>query len=172
MLAEANRVMPRSLRYEADQRFFEHGLDHADVLVHGRHSQEQQPRSPLRRRMVLTRRIPALAAHPTNPLALLWNPVGASFEQALEALKAPEQAKAVVIGGPDGFALFLDRYDRFHLTRAPHARLPGGIPVFPEVPRRTPEEVLAAHGMIPGPIEELDRVNGLTLVTWRRAYPR
>ncbi|MGA9016999.1 MAG: hypothetical protein WB509_31270, partial [Acetobacteraceae bacterium] len=50
MLANAARIMPDSLKFEADQLFFEHGLDGIDVIVHGRHSQEQQPRSRMRRR--------------------------------------------------------------------------------------------------------------------------
>jgi hypothetical protein len=45
--------------------------------------------------------------------------------------------------------MFLDRYDVFHLSRAPDVRLHGGRPVFPEVPTRTPEEVLASHGLAP-----------------------
>ena len=43
MLANSARIMPDSLKFEADQRFFERGLDGVDVVVHGRHSQEQQP---------------------------------------------------------------------------------------------------------------------------------
>jgi hypothetical protein len=53
-----------------------------------------------------------------------------------------------VIGGTDAFGLFLDRYDAFHLTHAPGVRLPGGRPVFPHVPERTPEEMLASHGLV------------------------
>src|SRR5215469_12723870 len=83
MLADAHRVMPPALLFEADQRFFEQGLDRADVVVNGRHSQERQARSHLRHRLILTRRVPALSPDATNPRALLWNPAGASFEAAL-----------------------------------------------------------------------------------------
>jgi dihydrofolate reductase len=168
MLATAERVMPPSLQFEADQRFFEHGLDGVDVVVHGRHSQERQPRSPLRQRLILTRRIPALAPHKSNPKALLWNPAGATFEQAMSAL-GMSGANVGVIGGPEVFGLFLDRYNIFHLTRAPNVRLPGGRPVFPEVPARTPEDVLAGHGLVPDPRQILDPASGLTLMSWRRA---
>ena len=82
MLANSARIMPDSLKFEADQRFFERGLDGVDVVVHGRHSQEQQPRSHLRHRLILTRRVAATARHPSNEWALLWNPAGASFEAA------------------------------------------------------------------------------------------
>src|ERR1700730_7191976 len=144
MVANAAGIMPDSLKFEADQRFFERGLDGVDVVVHGRHSHEQQPRSYSRRRLIVTRRVPAIAAHPSNEKALLWNPAGAPFEAALAALGTPDGSVGV-IGGTDVFGMFLDRYDVFHLSRAPNVRLPGGRPVFPEVPTRTPEEVLASH---------------------------
>ena len=167
MLADASRTMPASLVFEADQRFFEAALDGVDVVVHGRHSQERQPRSPLRRRLVLTRRVAGIAPHPANARALLWNPAGASFEDALLALGQPV-ASVGVIGGPDVFALFLDRYDTFYLTRTPDVRLPGGVPVFPDVPARSPEDILAAHGLLAGPAQVLDAAARLGMVTWRR----
>ena len=55
MLANAAGVMPDSLKFEADQAFFERGLDSVDVVVHGRHSHENQRHSDLRRRLILTR---------------------------------------------------------------------------------------------------------------------
>jgi dihydrofolate reductase len=167
MLADAAGIMPDSLKFEADRRFFEHGLDRVDVVVHGRHSHERQPHSPSRRRLILTRRIPAIAADPSNDKALLWNPQGASFAAALAALGAPD-ARVGVIGGTDAFGLFLDRYDAFHLTRAPGVRLPGGRPVFPRVPERTPEDVLASHGLVRGRQRVLDAAIGLAVLSWRR----
>jgi dihydrofolate reductase len=168
MLADAARTMPPSLMFEADQRFFEHGLDAVGVVAHGRYSQERQSRSKERHRLVLTRGIPALATHPSNEKALLWNPAGALLEEALSALGLPG-ADTGVIGGPEVFALFLGRYDVFHLSRAPNVWLPGGRPVFPEVPVQTPEEILAAHGLVPDPPVALDPTKGLMLVSWRRA---
>jgi hypothetical protein len=75
-----------------------------------------------------------------------------------------------VIGGPHVYDFFLDvGYDAFHLTRVANVRLPGGRPVFSEIgPDRTPEDVLAAHGLEPGPAQMLDEAAGATLVTWRR----
>jgi len=110
MLADATRTMPDSLKFKADAEFFEHGLDGVDVVVHGRHSGEQQTRSPLRRRVILTRRIVALAPHRSNDLAVLWNPAGASFDDALAALGI-HVGRVGVIGGTDVFGLFLDLYD-------------------------------------------------------------
>ena len=74
MLANAAGIMPDQLKFEADQQFFERGLDRVDVVVHGRHSHEQQPHSHLRRRLILTRRVPAIAADPSHEKALFWNP--------------------------------------------------------------------------------------------------
>jgi len=167
MLANAAGIMPDSLKFEADRQFFEHGLDGVDVAVHGRHSHEQQARSHLRRRLILTRQVPALEPDPSNEKAFFWNPAGASFEQALAVLGCPDGSVGV-IGGTDVFALFLDRYDVFHLSRAPGVRLPAGRPVFPEVPARTPEDVLASHGLHRGERQVLDPAIGLAVVSWRR----
>jgi dihydrofolate reductase len=168
MLANAAGIMPETLKFDADQRFFAHGLDGVEAVAHGRHSHERQPRSHLRRRLILTRHIPALAADPSNDKALFWNPAGASFAQAWAALEIPEGSLAV-IGGTDVFGMFLPDYDVFHLTRAPNVLLPGGRPVFPQVPRQTPEQVLASHGLKPDPPQVLDPVSGLSVVSWRRS---
>src|SRR6185437_13721570 len=84
MLANADHVMPDSLKFEGDKQFFTAALDRADLIVHGRHSFEDQPNSPRRRRIVLTRKIGAIAPDPFNPRATLWNPAGATFEAACE----------------------------------------------------------------------------------------
>jgi dihydrofolate reductase len=76
-----------------------------------------------------------------------------------------------VIGGTDVFELFLDLYSVFYLSRVPNVRLPGGRPVFPEVPTKTPEEVLARHSLARNQIMVLDPTTGLTLSTWRRSSP-
>jgi hypothetical protein len=79
MLANAAGSMPDQLKFVADQQFFERGLDGVVVVVHGRHSHEQQPHSHLRRRLIFTRQVPTIAADPSNEKALFWNPGGASF---------------------------------------------------------------------------------------------
>jgi dihydrofolate reductase len=167
MLANAAGIMPEELKLDADQRFFAHGLDGVAAVVHGRHSHEQQPHSHLRRRLILTRHGPALAPDPSNQKALFWNPAGASFEEAWAALGVPDGGLAV-IGGTDVFGMFLPDYDVFYLTRAPGVRLPGGRPVFPQVPQQTPEAVLASHGLAPAPPQVLDAASGLSVVSWRR----
>lgn len=168
MLADHDGHMPDELKIEADQQFFERGLDGAAALVHGRHSYENQPSSPRRRRLILTRRIAAIAADPSNPNGLLWNPAATAFQAACAALGV-RAGSIAVIGGTDVFGLFLDLgYDAFHLSRAGKVRLPGGRPVFPQVPALTPEQVLAGRGLRPGPVRVLDAQADATLVTWQR----
>jgi dihydrofolate reductase len=166
MLADAQGVMPQSLLIEADQRLFHRALDAAAAVVHGRNSHEQ-PMSPQRRRLIVTRRVPAFAPHRQIENAVLWNPAGASFEEACRAL-AIDAGTVAVIGGTEIYGMFLDRYDAFHLSRAAGVRLPGGRPVFPQVPAQTPEQVLASHGLAPGACETLDATAGVTLVRWER----
>jgi len=168
MIATETGIMPDALKFEADKRFFENGLDSIDVVVHGRHSHEQQANSDLRRRIVLTRRIPTVAVYPPDKKAVLWNPAGASLEEAFGALGLTNP-RVGVIGGTDVFDLFLDQYHVFYLSRAPTVQLPGGRPVFRAVPARSPEEVLAANGLQAAEQQVLDPVRGVTVVSWRRS---
>ncbi len=167
MLANAQGVMPQKLYFEADQVYFENALDHFDVMVHGRNSQENHRNSPSRRRVIATRRIADVATDPLNPKAVLWNPNGAPLEHALDLL-GPPNARIAIIGGTDVFGLFLPLYDEFHLTKANGVHLPGGRPVFPGIPPRTPEELLAQSGMKERDRQVLDAANQLSLLTWVR----
>jgi dihydrofolate reductase len=171
MLADRNGKMPDGLKIDADARLFTQALDRAAVIVHGRNSHEEQESSDRRRRLIVTRRVAGLAKHPSIPMAQLWNPAGVSF---LEACRSVGVVNGVVVvtGGAEVFRLFLDiGVDAFHLSRAGKVRLPGGRPVFPEVPGLTPEEVLAKHGLLPGPTEVLDSDADATLVTWEPRRP-
>jgi dihydrofolate reductase len=167
MLANAARLMPDELNFEGDKRFFSAALDRADLIVHGRNSHEKQPNSPQRKRLVVTRRTAAIAPDPSKGKALFWNPAGASFETACDAAGV-RSGTVAIIGGPDVFAMFLDRYDIFWLSQAPRVRLPGGEPCFPGVPERSPEEVLAAHGLKAGAAQMLDHANDVSVTPWRR----
>lgn len=167
MLADADGVMPPSLVVGADQKFLSSGLDRADVIVHGRHSHENQPQSPTRRRLIASRTVQTLGPSPNFPNAVLWNPAGLPLEQAMEAVDV-EGGLVVILGGTEIFGLFLPRYDAFYLSRAKGVKLPGGRPVFPQVPEHSPEDVLAAAGLIAGPPQTLDAQRGATLVAWKR----
>jgi len=167
MLANADHIMPAELKFEGDKQFFTAALDRAALIVHGRHSYEDQPNSPQRKRLVLTRTIAAIAPDPSNPKATLWNPAGARFEQACDHAGAGAGTIAI-IGGPQVFALFMDRYDTFWLSQAPRVRLPGGEPCFPGVPAQSPQAVLAAHGLRAGQPQILDPAAEVSVTPWRR----
>ena len=74
-----------------------------------------------------------------------------------------------IIGGPDVFGMFMDRYDTFWLSRAPRVRLPGGEPCFPGVPEHSPQDILVAHGLKAGDALILDAAEGVSVTPWRRA---
>jgi len=168
MIADANGVMPDVIRFDADQKFFQAGLDQAAAIVHGRHSHEGGPRASRRKRLVLTRQIAGTALDPSYPNALLWNPVGTTLEQALAELGAEDGAIAI-IGGTEVFSMFLPHYQRFHLSRAANAKIPGGRPVFTAVgPNASPEDVLMRHGLKRGLRRDLDPAAGVSVVTWQR----
>jgi dihydrofolate reductase len=167
MLANADRVMPDELKFEGDKKFFTAALDRADLIVHGRHSGEGQPTSPRRKRIILTRSVASLATDPSNPKASLWNPSGASFEAACDFAGA-RSGTVAVIGGPSVFGMFMERYDTFWLSLAPKVRLPGGEPCFPGVPQRSPQQILAAHGLKAGEARVLDPKDDVSVTPWRR----
>ena len=167
MLANAAYVMPDELKFEGDKQFFNAALDRSDLVVHGRHSYEDQPNSPRRKRIILTRRITAIAPDPSNPKATLWNPAGATFEAACD-FAGVRSGTVAIIGGPNVFAMFMDRYDTFWLSQAPRVRIPDGEPCFPGVPARSPQQILAAHGLKAGEARILDSADDVSVTPWRR----
>ena len=167
MLANAAHVMPDELKIEGDKNFFTAALDRADLVVHGRNSGEDQPNSPKRTRIIVTRKVASLAPDPANPRATLWNPAGGTFEQATEAAGV-RSGMVAIIGGPAVFGLFMDRYDTFWLSQAPKVKIPGGEACFPGVPARTPQQILNSHGLKAGAPQLLDKSGDVTVTPWRR----
>jgi hypothetical protein len=156
------------LKFEGDKQFFTAALDRADLIVHGRHSGEDQPNSPRRKRLIVTRRVAALGRDPDNPNATLWNPAGAALEAAAE-FAGIGGGTVAIIGGPAVFDMFMDRYDTFFLSLAPRVRLPGGEGCFGGVPERGPGQILAAHGLKPGTMRMLDAADEVSVTPWQRA---
>ena len=165
MLANADHVMPDSLKFEGDKHFFTAALDRADLIVHGRHSFEDQPNSPRRKRIAVTRAVDAIAPDPDNRNTCLWNPAGATLEEACAAVDFAGGTLAIA-GGTEVFSLFLKiGYDIFYLARAEQVRLPGGVPVFCQGRfGQSPEDVLRDAGLKPTESRWLD--NELSLVKW------
>jgi dihydrofolate reductase len=167
MLADAARAMPAELKFPADQAFFAAALDAAAVVVHGRNSFEDQPRSAQRTRIVVTRRVAALAGDPANPKATLWNPAGTSFAEACRRAGVTAGV-AAIIGGPEVFDLFMDAYDTFWLSQAHRLTLQGGTGAFPGVPPLSPQNVLARHGLVAAETRVLDAAQAVDVTAWRR----
>jgi dihydrofolate reductase len=167
-IADASGHMPASLKLDADVRFFENGLDHVEAVVHGRHSHEGHPNSAGRRRLILSHSVSAIAPDPTNPRARLWNPAGASFEEACAALGLSSGTIAV-IGGPLVYTLFLKQgYDCFHLSRAAKVFIPDGLPVFiREAHGGEPDAALSGAGLKPGHTMWLD--DEVSVTDWEPA---
>ena len=110
------------------------------------------PNSHVRRRLILTRRAPDLAPDPDNPNTWLWNPAGATLEEACAAVGCGGGTIAIG-GGTDVFSLFLKiGYDDFYLgarRRGSIARRGSGLlagSVRPAARGRSPRRRAEAGG--------------------------
>ncbi len=166
MIAGSDASFPEALKIPADQEFYQASVDRASAVANGRHSAEGGPKEKGRRRIVLTRRVQRLMPDPNNPLAVLWNPATAPFEEAWQRLGI-EDGTLAVVGGTDVFGLFLNiGYDAFFLSRA-EASVPRGRPVFPGVGRdKALEDVLTMHGLVLRSTRQLDPVTNTVLEEW------
>jgi dihydrofolate reductase len=168
-IAGGNGIMPPTLQFEADQAHLAAALDAVDLLVHGARSHEGQARSAERRRLIMTRRVASLAPDAATPNAMLWNPEGASLEQACAAFGV-SSGRIAVLGGPEVYRHFLEAgYDAFHLSRAGGLVIPSGLPLFARrAPAESAEALLARQGLVPDAAQALDGAHDLTLTIWRR----
>ncbi len=167
MIAEADGSFPKPIEIPADQQHYRSSLARAGGVVNGRHSAEGGPHEAARKRLVLTRRIPSLAPDPVKPNVVLWNPGGASFEEAWKRLGA--SGTAAVVGGTEVFGLFLDiGYDAFYLSVA-GASVPNGRPVFPGVGNGVaPQEPLRQRGYKLRSSRVLDAATNTILEEWAK----
>jgi dihydrofolate reductase len=165
-IADAQGRFPDVLRNEADQRFFKTALDQSAAIAMGRITHEQEPNAG-RRRLVLTRRVAALAPDESDPKALFWNPAGASFEAARLALGL-RQGSLAVVGGADVYEVFFAvGYDAFHLSTSHRVRMGAGRPIFPGIGDGDAAlNVLKNHGLRAGPLRLIDPAGGVSLVAW------
>jgi dihydrofolate reductase len=168
MLAADDGLMPNSLKFEADQKFFNDSLDAAALLVHGRMSHEGQPNSPNRRRLLLTRSAGAFSPEPVRRNVWLWNPAATPFDDVCASLEVAH-GRVAIIGGTAAYDMFLARYARFYLVRAGRVELPGGVPVFGALREGcAPEQVLRDAGLRLADVAEMDPAHDLVLETWAR----
>lgn len=164
-IADAAGEMPDNLKNDAEWKFFQDGLDAADVTALGRRSNDVTPNHRQRRRLVMTRSVSGVER---NGLFVFWNPEGASLEAALAAFDCTVSHLAVA-GGRDVFDYFLTgphRYTVFHLSRIKGITHPGGVGVFNaiETMGQTADETLRSSGYLPGSSEKLD--DDVEVVGW------
>jgi hypothetical protein len=164
MIADAGGQMPEALRNEADWQRFQAALDRSALVVLGRIGHQRHP-NPGRRRLVLTRSVPRLAAVPGEPLVHLWNPAGAGIDDVLRELGITAGTVAVT-GGTGTFDHFLPHYRNFELAEVHRVVLPGGTPCFST---GHPRVVLAKAGLRPEVEEQI--AAGISLTHWRRPTP-
>ena len=164
-IAGPDGLTPESLRNDADWARFQAALDEAAVTVLGRLGHETHPNLKRRNRLVLSRSARGIERRAD---AWWWNPADTSVDEALAAA-APGGGIAAVPGGRQVFDMFLDiGFDAFHLVRAADVRIPGGVPVFSTATEeRGADAILAAHGLVPAPTEELDPAARVFLTVWR-----
>jgi hypothetical protein len=169
--ATADGHYPDVLKIEADQIFYRDALRAADAIANGRHSAERDPRTEGKPRLTATRSVAGLAPDPGNPRGLLWNPVGASFDDAWRRLGLAADSTLAIVGGADLFGTFLAiGYDTFFLTHCRSASVPGGRLTFPEMNGRTdltPQAVLARHGYRMSAQRMLDAPTDTVLEEWQ-----
>ncbi len=165
MIADAEGNMPEALTNAADWRRFQRELDRAAAIVLGRHGHEAHANVHKRNRIVLSSQARGIERRDD---AWWWNPADAPLAEIL-AKAAPRGGIVSVPGGRRVFDYFLDvGYDEFHLARARGVRIPGGVPVFSECSAdRSAEDLLAARGLLPYPIDILDAWAGVSVTIWR-----
>lgn len=168
MIADCDCLMPNALKFDADQEFLDASLDRAALLIHGRKSHECQVNSTARKRLLLTRCVDCFSLEPCEPNVWLWNPAVVPFDSVCEALNVGEGLVAV-LGGTAAYDMFLDRYAAFHLVRAGKVHLQNGTPVLSDVGRgRSPENVLASHGLTRTRVATIDPRHDLVQQLWTR----
>ena len=164
MIADADGLMPETLRNDVDWRAFQAALDIAAVVVVGRLGHQRHP-NPGRRRLVFTRSVTGFRPDPKDPKAVLFNPDAASLAEVLAFLGIREGTLAIT-GGTGVFDAFLPVFDRFELAEAQQAFLPGGRPCFTGGHPRT---ALVAAGLLPSSFELIDPQAKVSLIGWTRA---
>ena len=169
--ATADGHYPDVLKIEADQIFYRDALRAADAIANGRHSAERDPQTADKKRLTATRSVAELAPDPKRPHGLLWNPAGASFDEAWRRLGLSPDSTLAVVGGAELFAAFLViGYDTFFLTHCRSATVPGGRLTFPEMegrPDLTAQSVLTRHGYRMSAQHMLDAATDTVLEEWR-----
>ncbi len=165
-IADAQGRFPDDLKNDADWAYFQAGLDAADLTLLGRRSHEASPNVKRRRRMIMSRSVPALDRREDG---IWWNPAGLGLGEALRSV-LPAGGHVAVPGGRDMFdQIGPTGFSTFHLARAGGRLLPGGRGLFSACESgMSAEEVLASGGLSPDATVWLDEPAQVSLTVWRR----
>ena len=169
MLANADRVMPDGLKFEGDKQFFTDALDHADLIVHGRNSFEDQPNSPKRKRVILTREHRRDRARSGQSQGHAVESGRRFVRGGLRAQPACAPAPSPSSAAPTCSACSWTATTRSGCRRRRTCGCRTASPASPACPARSPQQILAAHGLTAGEPQMLDPADDVSVTPWRRS---
>ncbi len=168
-IADADGLVPESLRNEADWDYYQRALARSDLIVYGHRSHDFEPNVRGDLRLVISTGSAGLERRAD---AWWWNPARVKWPEVAERV-LPLGGAVAVPGGQGVFDLFLDiGFDGFHLSRAHGVKLPGGRAVFSDCEAgMSAEAVLTRAGLSVVKKIPLDPEHGVDLTLWRRVRP-
>ena len=165
-IADAQGHMPDGLRNEADWQWFQSELDRADLTMLGRVGHERHPNTKHRHRLILSSSAQGLELRPDG---WWWNPATLPWSDVTTRLM-PRGGRVAVPGGRLVFDLALALgYREFHLSRAEHCLLPGGVKLFSACATQSAEACLAQAGLQAAPARWLDEPAHISFRLWESA---
>lgn len=165
-IADADGLVPPSLRNEKDWELYQRSLANSDLIVFGRRSHELEPNVRGDMRLVVSRHAAGLERRAD---AWWWSPARVPWDEVARRL-LPHGGDVAAPGGEVVFDLFLKiGYDAFHLVRAHGVKLPGGRAIFSASEAGVPAEtILAKAGLRLAETIPLDPQHGVEMHVWRR----
>jgi dihydrofolate reductase len=169
-IADADGIMPPSLRNAADWAYFQRHLDHAAVVITGRKGHEAHPNKPGRQRLVFTGRVGQAGLQRDGNITFC-DPARFDFFEAVQEL-SPAGGILAVTGGTAVFDWFLRRrlYTAFHLGRARGVQISNGRPLFCDP--APAETVLSQASLRLVEEHQLDAANNVAMKVFIREEPK
>jgi hypothetical protein len=165
-IAAADGVTPPTLRNAKDWEYYQNAQAHSALVVFGRRSHEFEPNVRGEARLVVSRTAAGLEQRADG---WWWDPAQVGWPEVAARL-LPGGGEVAAGGGQGLFDLFLAiGFDAFHLSRARHVTLPGGLPIFSACGAGvTADQVLTNAGLRVGEHLPLDPEAGVEMDVWRR----
>ena len=165
-IAAADGVTPPTLRNAKDWEYYQNAQARSALVAFGRRSHEAEPNVRGDPRLVVSRSAGGLERRADG---WWWDPERVGWPEVAARL-LPEGGEVAAGGGQGLFDLFLAiGFDAFHLSRARHVTLPGGLAIFSACNAGlTADQVLAGAGLRVGEHLPLDPEAGVEMDVWRR----